>query len=123
MKLRLALDDYLPGQPVILVFGASEDKDITGMFIELLPHVRRVIGTQSIHPRAMPPERLVELAHRFGRPAQAIVPIEAALEKALEQAGDEAAVVVAGSLFVAAAARAVWPNLEHVLNASARSGS
>ncbi len=51
LRLRLALDDYLPGQPVILVFGASEDKDIHGMFAELIPRVRQVIATQSEHPR------------------------------------------------------------------------
>jgi dihydrofolate synthase/folylpolyglutamate synthase len=112
LKLRLALDDYLPGKPVILVFGASEDKDIAGMFVELLPRVRRVIATQSVHPRAMDPAKMVELAHRFGRPAQAILPVEAALSQALALAGDEMAVVVAGSLFVAAAARAVWPQVE-----------
>lgn len=123
LKLRLALDDYLPGQQVILVFGASEDKDIEGMFKELLPRVQRVIGTQSIHPRAMEPEKLVDLAHRFGRPAQAIVPIETALARALELAGEEMAVVVAGSLFVAAAARAIWPQLETSRHGALSGGS
>ena len=114
LKLRLALDDYLPGLPVILLFGASEDKDIEGMFVELLPRVHRVVATQSIHPRALDPEKMVELAHRFGCPAQAVLPVEAALARALELAGEEMAVVVAGSLFVAAAARAVWPRVETV---------
>jgi len=31
-KLAQTLDDYFPGRPVILIFGASEDKDVTGMF-------------------------------------------------------------------------------------------
>jgi dihydrofolate synthase/folylpolyglutamate synthase len=113
LKLRLALDDYLPGQPVILVFGASEDKDIHGMFAELLPRVRQVIATQSEHPRAINPDKLVELAHQFGCSAQAITPVEKALAWAMELAGDasRAAVVVAGSLFVAAAVREAWPRL------------
>ncbi|MHC1785079.1 MAG: folylpolyglutamate synthase/dihydrofolate synthase family protein [Anaerolineaceae bacterium] len=114
LKLRLALDDYLPGVPVILIFGASEDKDIAGMFTELLPRVKRIIATQSIHPRAMDANKLVELAHQFGCPAKAVLPIEEALKMSLELAdGDEkgSAVVVAGSLFAAAAVRDTWFNL------------
>lgn len=109
LKLRLTLDDYLPGRAVIMIFGASEDKDVQGMFEELMPRVKRVIATQSVHPRAMEAERLVELAHRFGRPGQVILPVEAALQVALKQAAQEEAVVLtAGSLFVAAAVRQAW---------------
>ncbi len=112
LRLRQAMDDYFPGLPVLLVFGASEDKDIEGMFQELLPRVRRVITTQSIHPRAINAEKLAEFAHRCGRSAQAITPIEYALETALQEAGDEAVVLVAGSIFVAAAARKLLPELK-----------
>ena len=109
LRLRLALDDYFPGKPVLLIFGASEDKDIQGMLEELLPRVRRVFATQSFHPRAGSPEHLVAQCHRFGRPAWAVVPVEKALETALEYAQKEDAVVVAaGSLFIAAAVRAAW---------------
>jgi len=107
-KLRLALDDYFPGQPVILVFGASEDKDLHGMFAELLPRVWQVIATRSIHPRAMEPERIVEMAHQFGRPAKIVVDPPQALEEAMEMAGGDMMVLVAGSVFVAAGAREAW---------------
>jgi len=108
LKLRQAIDDYIPGVPVILLFGASEDKDIEGMFAELLPRVRRVIATRSVHPRAADANKLVELAHHYGKQAQALIPLEAALDVALEMAGSEAAVVAAGSLFIAAAVREAW---------------
>lgn len=111
LRLRQALDDYFPGLPVLLVFGASEDKDISGMYQELLPRVSRVITTQSTHPRAIEAEELMKLAHRSGRSAEAIVPIEEALESALELAGGEAVILVTGSIFVAAAAREIWPSL------------
>jgi dihydrofolate synthase/folylpolyglutamate synthase len=107
-KLRLALDDYFPGRPVILVFGASEDKDIHGMFAELMPRVQQVIATQSFHPRALEPERLIELAHQFGRPAKIVPDVAQALEEALQVAEPESMVLVAGSLFVAAGAREAW---------------
>ncbi|MCE5208867.1 MAG: bifunctional folylpolyglutamate synthase/dihydrofolate synthase [Chloroflexi bacterium] len=107
LRLRLAIDDYLTGKPVILVFGASEDKDIRGMFKELLPRVECVIATQSIHPRAIDADILVNMAYQFGCQAKAVVPIENAIKTALEMAGKESAVVVAGSIFIAAAAREV----------------
>lgn len=111
LRLRQAMDDYFPGIPVVMVFGASEDKDIEGMFQELLPRVRRVISTQSIHPRAIGAEQLVELIHRCGRSAAAITPIEDALKVALDEAGDEAVVLVTGSIFIAAAARELLPGI------------
>jgi dihydrofolate synthase / folylpolyglutamate synthase len=108
LKLRLAIEAYLPGMPVVLLFGASEDKDIEGMFAELLGRVEQVVCTESWHPRAMKADKLVEYSHQFGRPAQAFLPVEKALEQAIQAAGDNAAVVVAGSLFIAAAARECW---------------
>lgn len=110
LRLRQALDDYFPGLPVIMVFGASEDKDIEGMYQELLPRVRRVITTQSIHPRAIDAGELVELAHRFGRSALAVTPIEDAFDLALQEAGQEAVVLVTGSVFVVAAIRDIFSN-------------
>lgn len=108
LKLRLTIDDYLQGWPVILIFGASEDKDVSGMFAELIPRIKGVIATQSNHPRAMEADKLVELAHRFGCPAQSVLPIEAALAKAVQLAESETAIIAAGSLFIAAAVREVW---------------
>lgn len=113
LRLRQAMDDYFPGLPILLVFGASEDKDIEGMFQELLPRVRRVITTQTTHPRAIDAHKLVELAHRSGRSAQAIVPIEDAFQVALEEAGDESVVLITGSIFVAAAARDILSELQN----------
>jgi folylpolyglutamate synthase/dihydropteroate synthase len=73
--------------------------------------VRRVIATQSVHPRAIDAEKLVEMARQFGCPAEAVLPVEDALQKALELADGEAAVVAAGSLFVAAAVRFAWQTI------------
>jgi dihydrofolate synthase/folylpolyglutamate synthase len=115
LKLRLALDDYFPGHPVILIFGASEDKDIHGMFAELMPRVSQVVATRSIHPRAIESEKLVEMAHQFGRPAVPTETVEAALEEALRLAEKEAVVLVAGSIFVAAGIRDAWFERLHIL--------
>ena len=116
LRLRQSLDDYFPGLPVIMVFGASEDKDIEGMYQELLPRVRRVITTQSIHPRAIEAEKLEELAHRFGRSALAVTPVEDALILALQEAGQEAVILVTGSIFVVAAVKEIFSEIKNTLH-------
>jgi dihydrofolate synthase/folylpolyglutamate synthase len=113
LKLRLAMDDYLGSRPVVLVFGVSEDKDIWGMFTQLMPRIQTLVATQSTHPRACAANKLVELAHQFGRPALVTEDITSALEQAIKLAGHDAAIVVAGSIFVAAAAREEWPSIQN----------
>ncbi|HSF80966.1 MAG TPA: folylpolyglutamate synthase/dihydrofolate synthase family protein, partial [Anaerolineales bacterium] len=83
LRLRLALDDYFPGEKVVLIFGASEDKDLYGMFAELMPRVDLLIATQSYHPRAMEIDRIVETAHQFGKAVTIIPDVAEALEKAI----------------------------------------
>jgi dihydrofolate synthase / folylpolyglutamate synthase len=116
LKLRQTLDDYLANRPVVMIFGASEDKDIEGMFIELMPRVDHLIFSRSFHPRAMEPDRLASLAERFGKPMQVVEKVEDAVPLALAEAGRMAGgsgvVLAAGSIFIAAAAREVWIELE-----------
>jgi dihydrofolate synthase/folylpolyglutamate synthase len=112
LKLRIALEDYFPGQPVSLIFGASEDKDILGMLTELLPRTRRLILTQAVHPRAADPVELARLAHGFGHSVEVVVPVARALEAALEAARPEDVIVAAGSLFVAGEVLRAWESLQ-----------
>jgi dihydrofolate synthase / folylpolyglutamate synthase len=109
-KLRKTLDDYFPGRPVILIFGASDDKDITGMFSELLPRVSQLIVTRSFHPRAMDPETLLELARDFGKPVRLVEKVEDALAAALPAAQNDTIILATGSLFIASAVRETWLN-------------
>lgn len=110
-KLRLTLDAYLPGRQVTLLFGASEDKDIRGMLEELTPRVRRVITTRAIHPRAAVPTELVDLVRQLGGTARVVVPYEAAFSHALATLQSDEALVVTGSIFLAAAIRGLWIEL------------
>jgi dihydrofolate synthase/folylpolyglutamate synthase len=116
LKLRLTIDDYLPEKQVILIFGVSEDKDISGILSQLLPRTKFMVATQSTHPRALQAEKLVELAQQTGCPAVATADIPTALETAYKMADNNTAIVVAGSIFVAAAAREEWPRLKPRLN-------
>jgi dihydrofolate synthase/folylpolyglutamate synthase len=112
LKLRLTIDDYLADLPVILLFGASEDKDVDGMFTELLPRVKEVVATESIHPRALDSKTLVEIAHKHGVKASAVLPLEKALEHAMNLADGEAAVIAAGSVFIAAGVKEAYASLQ-----------
>ena len=107
LKLRLTIDDYLPGAPVILIFGASEDKDVEGMFAELLPRVERVIATKSTHPRALETQTIVKLAQKFGSPTVETGSVEEALEIAIQFSNHNNVILATGSLFVAAAVKAI----------------
>ena len=108
-KLAQTLDDYFPGRPVILIFGASEDKDVTGMFNALKSRLNCVIATKAIHPRALEPEPIVETASRLGIPAETAARADLALARALELAAiDGKLVLSAGSMFVTAEVKTAW---------------
>ena len=89
-----------------LVVGCSNDKDIEALAGELAPLASQVIATRSRHPRAMDPRDVADVFAARELPATVCEPVGAAVDAAQAQ-GD--AVLVCGSLFVAAEAR------EHVL--------
>ncbi|MCU0485035.1 MAG: bifunctional folylpolyglutamate synthase/dihydrofolate synthase [Anaerolineales bacterium] len=108
LRLRQTLDEYFPGNPTLMIFGASEDKDIAGMFAELLPRIQRLVLVKSFHPRAADPEKLADLARQYGCPVKIIPDVAEALLETLSQADPGDIVLVAGSIFVAAGARIAW---------------
>ena len=108
LKLRIALDDYFPGRQITMVFGASSDKDVRGMFLELAPRVSRVILTRANHPRSEGPETLARLARGFGFEAEVVEPVAAAMQHATEHANVEQVILATGSLFVIGSALAAW---------------
>ena len=107
-KLRETLDEFFSDLPLILVFGISEDKQLLGMYQEILPRASHLICAQADHPRAMAPDDLCQRAEDFACSKETIPNIGEALAKALEIAGKEKLVVVTGSIFVAASARIAW---------------
>ena len=110
-KLRQALDDYFPTRPVILIFGASEDKNVLGMFAEWKPRLNCILATKADHPRALEPEQLLELAQQAGVPAEVVSPVESALSRALELSAKDGNIVLsAGSMFVVSEVRTAWQN-------------
>ncbi len=106
-KLKQCIEDYLAGYKIILIFGASVDKDLAGMFKVLLPGIQQVIFSKSTHPRAAEPTMLVKLAGDYTVSCEVSENITEAIHSAKRKADKHTAVVVAGSIFVAAAAREV----------------
>jgi dihydrofolate synthase / folylpolyglutamate synthase len=111
LKLRIALDDYFPGQFVTMVFGASVDKDLTGMFDELLPRVARLIATQAEHPRAAEVADLAAMAHGHGTRVETVVPVRQAISRGLQIQRPDEVLLVTGSLFVVGEALRYWQSL------------
>ncbi len=108
-RLRQALDDYFPNKSVYLIFGASEDKNIPGMFEEIRPKVKGMFVTKANHPRALEPERIIELARQAEIPNEAAESVESAFAHALELSEKDGSIVLsAGSMFVTAEAMAAW---------------
>jgi dihydrofolate synthase/folylpolyglutamate synthase len=97
---------------VYLIFGASEDKNIPGMFTEMKPKIRKLIVTRADHPRALEVEKIQELARQAEVPNEAVSPVSAALERALELSQKDGSIVLsAGSMFVTAEVMAAWAKL------------
>lgn len=108
-KLHQTLDEYFPGKQVYLIFGASEDKNIPGMFKEMKPKIKKLIVTQADHPRALHPEEIIRLADQAGLVSEAVGPVESAFRRALELSEKDGSIVLsAGSMFVTAEVMKAW---------------
>lgn len=112
-KLAQTLEDYFPDRPVTLIFGSSEDKDLAGMLKALGRRLALILATRADHPRALAAENIVEQARQMGMRCEAVVPVEAALARALEEAGEEGLALSAGSIFVTAEVKTAWEKLTH----------
>jgi dihydrofolate synthase/folylpolyglutamate synthase len=107
-RLRETLDEYFPEIPVILVFCALEDKDISGILEELKPRLEYVVATSADHPRAPSAEWMAEQVQKAGIPVEAVASVTPALERALELAGNQKLVLSAGSVAFAGEVSAAW---------------
>jgi len=107
-QLMLTIQTMFPGYKILLIFGASEDKDIDGMFRELLPSVEQAIFTKSYHPRAISPVLLEQKVKSANIPTQVIETVADALQQALAMVNEQQVILVTGSIFVVAEARHAW---------------
>jgi len=104
-RLREAIEEYLSFDRLILIAGASSDKDIAGIVGELAPLSSLIIVTRSRHPRALAPALLLEELERQGAKGEMAESVSSAAERALAIAKPGDLICATGSLFVAAEAR------------------
>ncbi len=106
-----ALAAYLrDGPPFVLVFGAMTDKDVRGIARELFPLASEIVLTRPRVSRAAAPDELARRAGRLARHAhrQASVGRALGLARGLARTrGRRAIVVVAGSLYLVGAVKAI----------------
>lgn len=107
-KLKAALEELFTYRHLILIFGASTDKDIEGMMGELFPLAHQVIVTQARHARATDSCVLHQKALTLRREVIVSDSVDGALSLALETAGPQDLICVTGSIFVVAEAREAW---------------
>jgi dihydrofolate synthase/folylpolyglutamate synthase len=99
-----AMAGYLSGRPQrrrVLLFALMDDKDPAAVLTPLLPFFVSMVATRPPNRRARDPGVLVQAAGDQGLPAEAVEPVERALARAREMAGEGGEVVVAGSTFLA----------------------
>jgi dihydrofolate synthase/folylpolyglutamate synthase len=105
-RLAETLVEYFVADRALFVIGCGSDKDIDGLAEELAPLASRVLSVRSEHPRAMDPQRIVEAFERLNVDGEIVDKVPDAVDRAIADAGARALICVAGSLFVAAEARA-----------------
>jgi dihydrofolate synthase/folylpolyglutamate synthase len=109
-KLAATLEELYPREKPILIFGTSDDKDVSGMLSELVPRIQAAIMTRADHPRASAPEQLSAAAQAIAARDGVALSIKVAhtVGQALSMAKQMAAplTVIAGSIFLVADARA-----------------
>lgn len=102
--LKESVERIFGKRKLILVFGASADKDIAGMLDELLPISRDVILTRSkVIGRAADPDVIKDSVKRTVSSVTGSV--NEAIDKALSIAGGDDVVLITGSLFIVGEAR------------------
>lgn len=105
--LAESIKQILKYKKLILVFGASKDKDIKGMLDELIPLADTIIATESnIKERALGASKLAAMI-----PAEKTTYVTSSVKEALSKAAScvekDDAVIVTGSLFVVGEAREI----------------
>ena len=99
--LALSLREVFGPQPLTLVLGVSEDKDLRAILGALVPLATRVVFTRASNPRAADPDALAALLPRGSPPAEIAATPAEALRVALGPPPTPI-VCVAGSLFLVA---------------------
>ena len=100
-KLRNTIKKYLEGKKVILIFGASEDKEVKLLLKIINPYIDHFIFTKSEHPRALGLDELEKVALDLDLDNYSISEIASIIPLILKKSDQEEAYIASGSIFVA----------------------
>ena len=100
----------VPRADYVLVVSILEDKDVRGMLAALSALGGHLVATTSSSPRALPARDLAAAAEPYFARVEIVENPEHALTRAREVAGREGAVLVTGSLYLAADLASVRPS-------------
>jgi dihydrofolate synthase/folylpolyglutamate synthase len=106
-SLRETVDESFRWERLVLVLGLLADKDIAGVTRILAPMADVVIATRPTSTRAAGADQIAKEAEVLGFEAITTNTVVGAVALALEQAGDEDCVLIAGSFYTVAEARNV----------------
>jgi folylpolyglutamate synthase/dihydropteroate synthase len=71
--------------------------------------VNTIIATRADHPRALEAENIFAIVQEVGLPCEAVDPVDAALNRAMEIAQKNGSIILsAGSMFVTAEVKTAW---------------
>lgn len=110
-KLAEAMPSYFSYRRLILVIGMLADKDTAAMLGSILPLADSVIFTKPLLPRAADPDHIARFAaDHFSLKNNYLVVHDhgEALDRALDMASPEDAILVTGSLYTVSDIRAHW---------------
>jgi dihydrofolate synthase / folylpolyglutamate synthase len=104
--LRKAIVESFSWERCVLVLGMLADKDMAGVVKMLLPIADEVIATKPPSPRAASAEVLAKEIGAAGGDARITATVPGAVAQAIELCGENDCIVVTGSFYTVASARA-----------------
>jgi dihydrofolate synthase/folylpolyglutamate synthase len=96
------------GRRIILIYGAMRDKAVDEIAGLLFPYAHEVILTEPQQPRAISAALLSQMTAHLTSHLSVIRDPAQALDHAIEMAGENGAVFVAGSLYLVGELRGFW---------------
>lgn len=103
--LSQAIGEYLPGRKIICIMGMLKDKDSNSSLEYLDGMLDAVITLTPNNPRKQSSEELAEKAVKFFDKVYPMTNFNEAIDKAFELAGQDGAIIVCGSLYLASQLR------------------
>jgi len=99
------LETRFSDRHITLVVGILDDKPYEKMLELLVPPCKKLVLTRPIIDRALEPEALLPIVKSYGKETTIIPGVPEAVNHAIEKAGPDEVVCVAGSLYVVGEAR------------------